>query len=193
MRHLTSLTVLFLLAPLAAGCDGEGVAPTERPAFSHGGGLGTPPAARNFVAPLNPGEEVPAPTLTETKNPTGNATLRLGRNGTELSYKLIVANIENVTQSHIHCGAAGVAGPVVAFLFGFVPDGVSSNGILAEGTVTAADVIARPDSDACPGGLANFDELLAHMRAGTAYVNVHTTQNPPGEIRGQIRTAGANH
>lgn len=31
------------------------------------------------------------------------------------------------------------------------------------------------------------------MRAGTAYVNVHTIQNPPGEIRGQIRTAGSNH
>lgn len=196
MRHpkaIVSLFVSLALASLAVGCEDEGFVPTESMSFSHAPGLGSPPAARNFVAPLNPREEVPAPDLTETKNPTGNAKFRLGGNGDELSYRLIVANIENVTQSHIHCGAAGVAGPVVVFLFGFVPGGVSTDGILAEGTITNADIIARPDSDACPGGVANFNELLAHMRAGTAYVNVHTTQNPAGEIRGQIRTAGPNH
>lgn len=193
MRHLTSFTALLVLASLAVGCDGEGVAPTESAAFSHGAGLGTPPAARNFRAPLNPGEEVPSPSLTATKNPTGNSTFRLDGNGAELTYKLIAANIRNVTQAHIHCGPAGVAGPVVAFLFGFVADGVDPNGILAEGTVTAGDVIPRPDSEVCPGGVADFGDMLAHIRAGTAYVNVHTIQNPAGEIRGQIRTAGPNH
>lgn len=197
MRHLASLTGLLLVAGLALACDDEPVAPTqsadaaEIPAFSHGSGQGSPPAARNFVAPLNPGEEVPSPDLTETRNPTGNAVLRL--NGNELSYKLIAANIRNVTQSHIHCGLTGVAGPVVAFLFGFVADGVDPNGILAQGTVTPANVIPRPDSEACPGGVADFDDMIAQMRAGNAYVNVHTIQNPAGEIRGQIRTAGPSH
>ena len=31
-----------------------------------------------------------------------------------------------------------------------------------------------------------FDSLVSAIRAGNAYVNVHTTANPGGEIRGQI-------
>jgi hypothetical protein len=31
-----------------------------------------------------------------------------------------------------------------------------------------------------------FGELVAALRAGRAYANVHTTKFPPGEIRGQI-------
>lgn len=192
MRTLAPFTGLVVLTGLALGCEPESVTPTGSPAFSHQPGQGESPAARNFVAPLSHREEVPLPDLTETKNPTGNAIFHL-EDGAALSYRLIVANIENVTQSHIHCGPRGVAGPVVAFLFGFVEGGVTTNGILAEGVVTAADIIPRPDSPECPGGLADFDDLLAHMRAGNAYVNVHTVQNPPGEIRGQIRPAGPKH
>jgi hypothetical protein len=143
----------------------------------------SPAVPSNFIAPLNGGEEVP-PVNT---NARGATTFKLSRDGTELSYRLIVANIPNVTQAHIHCGAAGANGPVVVFLFGFDPAGVTVNGVLAEGTITAANVIPRPDSEVCPGGVANFDELLAKMRSGNAYVNVHTIDWPGGEIRGQIR------
>lgn len=136
---------------------------------------------RNFVAPLSGDQEVPP----NDSQGTGVAKFKLSEDGTELSYKLIVANIDNVTQAHIHCGAEGVNGPVVAFLFGFVADGVTVNGVLAEGTITS--VIPRPDSPACPGGVADFDDLLAKMRSGDAYVNVHTVELPPGEIRGQIQ------
>jgi hypothetical protein len=138
---------------------------------------------RNFTASLKGRNEVPP---VET-NAQGQAIFHLSKDGTELHYKLIAANIVDVTQSHIHCGAAEVNGPVVAFLYGFNPDGVSPNGILAEGTITAADIIPRPDSEACPGGVANFDEMLAKMRSGDAYVNVHTVEWQGGEIRGQIR------
>lgn len=138
---------------------------------------------RNFVAPLSGRAEVPP----NDSQGTGVAKFKLSEDGTELSYKLIVANIDNVTQAHIHCGAEGVNGPVVAFLFGFAAGGVTLNGVLAEGTITAADVIPRPDSPACPGGVADFDDLLAKMRSGDAYVNVHTIELPPGEIRGQIQ------
>jgi hypothetical protein len=48
-------------------------------------------------------------------------------------------------------------------------------------------VIPRPDSPECPGGLANFEELIAKMRSGNTYANVHTIVNPGGEVRGQIR------
>jgi hypothetical protein len=149
-------------------------------------GLAAAPAhaapPENFRTHLTGAEEVPA---VDTRA-QGQAVLRLHAGGDALDYRLIVANIAHVTQAHIHCGAAGVNGPVVAFLFGLVEDGVTTNGVLATGTVTPADVIPRPDSAECPGGVADFDEMVARIRSGDAYVNVHTVQNPPGEIRGQI-------
>lgn len=165
MRKFTLLTVLLLVALLMV--VGPAVADSNR----------------NFRSHLSGDQEVPA---VDTKA-QGQAIYQLNKDGDALSYKLIVANIEDVTQAHIHCGAAGVNGPVVAFLFGLDPAGVTVNGILAQGTLTNTDVIPRPDSAACPGGVANFDDLIAKMRSGDAYTNVHTVDYPGGEIRGQIR------
>jgi len=138
----------------------------------------------NFVAHLSGDNEVP-PVDTQSQ---GQVKFQL--RGDEMTFRLNVANIENVTQAHIHCGAEGVNGPVIVFLFGFVDGGVNVNGVLSEGTFTAADVIARPDSAACPGGIANFEELIAKMRSGDTYVNAHTTAFPGGQIRGQVRQVG---
>lgn len=142
-----------------------------------------PGGQRNFTAPLKGSQEVPA----VDTNGTGVAILKLNKAGDALSFKLNVANIDNVTQAHIHCGAKGVNGPVVAFLFGFADPAVNVNGTLSQGVITDAQVIDLPDSAACPGGVSNFDDLIAHMREGNAYVNVHTVANPGGEIRGQIK------
>ena len=137
---------------------------------------------RNFRASLKGRSEIPA----VDTNAQGEAIFQLNPAGDELSFKLIVANIEGVTQAHIHCGSADVNGPVVLFLFGLDPAGVSVNGVLNEGTATAANVIPRPDSAACPGGVADFNDLVEKLRTGQAYANVHTLDNPGGEIRGQI-------
>jgi hypothetical protein len=50
---------------------------------------------------------------------------------------------------------------------------------LAEGVITDANLI---------GLLAGktLEDLIEHFYNGNAYVNVHTLQYPPGEIRGQI-------
>jgi hypothetical protein len=146
--------------------------------------LAVPAAAgsqRNFRAHLAGRNEVP-PVDT---NAQGQAIVRISDDETSLQFKLIVANIEDVTQAHIHCGAAGVNGPVVVFLYGFGPV-VSPNGVLSEGARTNADVNPVGSSAACPGGVANFAELVEKIRSGDAYVNVHTLANPGGEIRGQI-------
>jgi hypothetical protein len=136
---------------------------------------------RNFVAHLNGEGEVPA----TTSLGQGQAIFHLSQDGTQLEFKLIAANIVDVAQAHIHCGTPGVNGPVVVFLYGFGPV-VSPDGVLSEGTITAANVIPRPSSAACPGGVANFNDLIEKLRNGGAYVNAHTIIHPGGEIRGEI-------
>lgn len=148
--------------------------------------LGGPPAQRNFRAHLSGGNEVPA----VDTNAQGQATFKLSDDGTSLHFKLITANIVNIAQAHIHCGVDGVNGPVVVFLYPAGPPPVlipgRSDGVLSEGTATAANLI--PTSAAtCPGGIATFAQLIAKMRAGETYTNVHTMAFPGGEIRGQNR------
>ncbi len=181
MRLAPSVLALACAA-LAAGCADRAQDPAREimlPVFasSH--------ESDNFVATASGGEEVPA----NNSRGRGTAVFHLSEDGTTLHYKLIVANIDNVTQSHIHLAPEGVNGPVVVFLFGFVPGGVTENGVLAEGDITAANLIARP----AIGFGATMPELVAAMRNGGAYVNVHTVAIPPGEVRGQVREAGPTH
>lgn len=150
--------------------------------------IASPPESSNFEAPLSGSQEVPA----VDTNASGNTFLRLNGDETELRFRLIVANIDEVTQAHIHCGTAGVNGSVTAFLFGFADPSVTVNGVLSEGTITDADVIDLSDSPACPGGISDLGDLIAKLRTGGAYVNVHTEDHPGGEIRGQVREAGAS-
>jgi len=137
----------------------------------------------HFVAPLKSREEIQTPAV--VSDAAGASTITVARDGDSLSYRLIVANIDDVLFSHIHCGPTGVNGPVVAFLY--PGPTVSPNGVLATGTITDADVIDRPDSAACPGGVSGLDDLLDKIQSGDAYVNVHTVAYQAGEIRGQIR------
>lgn len=116
----------------------------------------------------------------------GQASIFIKPAASEIDFRVTVTNVADMTQAHIHCGPAGVNGPVVAFLFGFLPGGSTLNGVLASGTITENQIIPRPDSAACPGGVGGLDDLLAHIASGNAYVNVHTIANPGGEIRGQI-------
>jgi len=136
---------------------------------------------KTFTAHLSSDNELPLGTV--ESDGQGQAIFTLSEDGLSLEYKLIVANIENVLQAHIHCGSATENGSVIVFLFGLVPGGVTVNGVLAEGTITADDL--RPGAS-CPD-LDTFEELLERLRNGTAYVNVHTTFRPAGEIRGQIK------
>jgi hypothetical protein len=113
--------------------------------------------------------------------------LKINEDETEVYYKLIASNIQEVEVAHIHCGEEGVNGPPVVFLFGPVAEGVAPNGILAEGTFDASDFIARGASAACVGGLATFADFIARLRSGGTYVNAHSDDLPGGEIRGQIK------
>jgi hypothetical protein len=141
----------------------------------------------NFVATLSGDQEVPA----RDTQATGVAKFKLRQDGTALLFKVNVANIDNVAAAHIHCGAVGVNGPVGVTLFMGAPAGGRVNGTLAEGTITAPDA-----GNGC--GWADLAAVLAALRSGATYVNVHTNDGVPpantgpgdfpgGEIRGQVR------
>lgn len=140
---------------------------------------GKGPMVLNFRTHLSGDQEVP-PRDTDA---TGQAIFQLSKDGTELHYKLIVANIENVTQAHIHVAPVGVNGGVVAWLYPPTPPATlipgKSNGILQQGIITSASLV---------GSLAGQDlsDLIDSILAGNTYVNVHTLQFTGGEIRGQI-------
>lgn len=145
-------------------------------------GLSAPAAATSstYVAPLSGGEEVePVDT-----NATGVAVFHVSKDGTELSYKLNVANIEDVMMAHIHLAERGVNGQVAVWLYPSAPPPQlipgRTDGTLATGTITDSDLV---------GPLAGMTvaDLLEQIEAGNAYVNVHTAAHPGGEIRGQLR------
>jgi hypothetical protein len=170
----------ILAAALLLGCADEGRTPAEpqyltAPLFSHN----TQHETGNFVTHATGSQEVPA----NDSRAQGQAVFQLSADGTELSYRLIVANIQNVTQAHIHLAPAGANGPVVVWLYPAAPPAQlipgRFQGVLGEGVITAANFV---------GQLAGADmaALIGHLLAGNAYVNVHTTQFPPGEVRGQI-------
>lgn len=125
------------------------------------------PPTESYTAALNGANEVAPPDLVAT-NATGTATITV--NGNVLSYTLTTTGFAAGTTApaggtslpaHIHNGAAGVNGQVMVGLTATV------NGT-ASGTVTVVD------------------SVLAKMRTGNAYVNVHTSNRNAGEIRGQL-------
>jgi len=148
-------------------------------------------AADIFGARLRGNEETPVPISTAGQ---GFVLATLNPAGTRLDYSLVYFGIVNsVAQAHIHFGPPGISGNVVLFLCTNLeppsgapvppscPNGAGFNTVT--GTLTAADVIAV----AAQGiGAGAFSDVIAAMRAGVSYANVHTNVFPGGEIRGVI-------
>jgi hypothetical protein len=135
---------------------------------------------KSFRATLNGYSEVPA------VSSTGSGLFRAtaDQSDTSLSYELSYANLEGtVTVAHVHLGQTGVNGGVLFFLCGGggKPACPASGTVI--GTVIAADVIGPVGQGIAAG---EFAEILQAMRSGVTYANVHTTEFPGGEIRGQV-------
>lgn len=144
---------------------------------------GTAAAAggRNFRAHLASENEVAAVPVESLAQ--GQATFQLSADETTLDYSIIAANIENITMAHIHRGAPGSNGPIVVWLYPEAPPPSlipgAFDGVLATGSITAADLVG-------PLAGMTLDDLLDLLESGNAYVNIHTSQYPSGEIRGPV-------
>ncbi len=130
---------------------------------------------RGFKAKIT-GEQVVPPVMTMAK---GEAVFTLTKDD-ELSYKLTLTDMENVTAAHIHIGKMGKNGGPVAGLFAGPKKEGKFSGALSEGTITAKELIG-------PLAGKTVEDLVKLIKSGEAYVNVHTDKYPDGEIRGQIK------
>jgi len=129
-----------------------------------------------FKARLSGDEEVP-PVPTDA---TGKFKIRFNKAHTEAEVTLAVNDGVRVTQSHLHCGAVGVNGPVVVFSAGLNAAGYDVDGKwISNATVTDTSIV----NTACGKTLA---ELADSIRAGNVYANVHSVAFPGGVIRGQL-------
>ena len=111
----------------------------------------------------------------------------------EIRWKLTFGDLESdATQSHIHFENRTNNGPVVVFLctnLGNSPVPVQAcpaSGGTISGTIKAADVIGLAGGAAVGIDSGDFDDLVRGIRAGAAYVNVHSTTRPGGEVRAQL-------
>lgn len=127
---------------------------------------------------------------------TGRGTFdaKISRSDEKIFYRLRYADLEGtVTQAHIHFGGRAQSGGISVFLcsnLGNGPAGTQACPMApatVTGTLEADDVIGPAAQGIDPG---EFNELVAAIRAGTTYANVHSSKYQGGEIRAQLDSGG---
>ena len=139
--------------------------------------------ALEFRAALSTAQEVPAPAGTISIE---RASIRANFNKdlSAVNVRLKVVPNDRVVAAHFHCNRAGLIGPVV---FGLIQPGVFEfDGKVARGTLTNADFTGADCEPLIGRPVNNIAALALAMRDGLIYANVHTVENPPGEVRGQM-------
>lgn len=160
---------LCVAASLVVGCN-------EDNTF----GLGNSKVDR-YIATLSGANMRPVPVAT-----SATATLEIsirqpdiGTTTQTVAFTLSAANLTSATAAHIHLGGAAVsAGQILATLYTNPSDTA----------LTTTQVAAASLSPTVIG--VSLDSLASLMRAGAAYVDIHTTANPTGLIRGQLTATG---
>ncbi|MFO1392856.1 MAG: CHRD domain-containing protein [Steroidobacteraceae bacterium] len=143
-----------------------------------------------FKASLTAAAQLPEPTASKA---TGECTLVVHEDDKKITYTLSVTDLSNAVTAELHLGGPTANGPAVFKLF--PRHGASAKrgpftGVLAEGTITAADLTG-------PMQGSPIADLVDELREGSAYVNIHTNDGTDGskpgpgnyrlgEIRGQF-------
>ena len=130
-----------------------------------------------YVAELRSSNEVP----TNSSTAVGRVVLLVSRDASYAEYSVEQGGLTGgIRGGHFHRAAAGVNGPIVLSFF-----------FNADGTPLTAPVPGTTDlelnkSIARTITKAQLDPILADLRAGNLYANIHTPNFPGGEIRGQM-------
>lgn len=129
----------------------------------------------NFTAALSGGNQVPG----VSTGSVGTGTVSINLATMVVTYRIDVYNMPvGTTAAHFHIGAPGVAGPVVVNF----PVAVNiSNDFAITGTASSTDLTMRAAQ-----GINSWEDFVQALLLGNVYINVHSTANPGGEIRGQV-------
>lgn len=183
-------TITCMLSALALGLSLSGGAVADNDSHKFKANLSGGQQVRTADILDSSGAEVTIPLGPLVTGAYGEAHFKLSPDGAMLHYEFEATGFATpLFMAHIHLGPKGANGPVLMWLFGDqsnapfpLPrdDGPFTGSI--SGVLTEADLNPRPDL-----GINTFADAVANIMNGNAYVNLHTTANPPGEIRGQIK------
>jgi len=173
-----SFFISSIIAILLLGLLGTESLPTMPQSFAQANDSGTDSNDSNEIPDvdystiLSGDQEVPH-VNTEA---TGIADFSPSNDGDSIDYTITASDIEGATAGHIHFGIEGQNGPIAVTLFDFdsPQDEVSESG-----TITSEDLSGPLEG-------MQISDLVDVFNDGNAYANIHTQQNPNGEIRGQI-------
>ena len=142
-------------------------------------------STERFSASLDGGHEVPP------INTAGSGAFQM-EIGNTITFSLTFSGLSSpLTFAHVHFAPTKVSGGVMIFLCGGgnQPACPAATSGTITGTITAANVTGPGNQGIAAGDL---DSALEAVRNGLGYVNMHTTNFPPGEIRGEVRR-GSGH
>ena len=196
IRLLSSLIAIVAVASIfttgTAAVIKSVLAQSESSAFTTT--IQSPSSGQKFSAIMTGDKEVP-PVSTDT---TGRIRVQANSQQQTLDYDLTLTNLNGVvTGAHIHMGRPGFNGPIVADLNapGLGGAAAASSSSSGGGTaMTSNSVSGTIRSTDLKGPLEGkqITDLVKLIQEGRAYTNVHTEQNPNGEIRGQLLTSSSS-
>jgi hypothetical protein len=132
-----------------------------------------------FKAKLKGENEVPP----VTSAATGKAKFKVKAD--IITSNINITGITDVTAAHIHAGIKGQNGePVVDLLKTGSPNKTDA-GVIIKGEISSSDLQG-------PMAGKTLQDLQTAIGSEETYVNIHTSEHPDGEIRGQIKVSGAN-
>ena len=141
-------------------------------ACSDSGTTVPPIALETFVAIMTGAKERPTP---NTSTATGTGTFVFEQTG-EITFSVVVPSATPLsalpTGLHIHAPAD--TGQTAGVIVGFNGIAQALSGTIAAGTIRGVSAAV------------SLDSLKALIRNRRVYLNLHTTPNPGGEIRGQL-------
>jgi len=135
----------------------------------------------HYVADLSGVHVQPDPVRTEAN---GKVFFHLNQDKTKLYYTIYLMKADSVTMIHVHEVNGQPIGPELVWLY---PKGQHSpqlmpgpiDGQFVTGIITSQD-LSGPLKD------HSVEDLVRVMKDDSAYVIVHTTMHPKGELRGKV-------
>lgn len=172
-RRLTFLAVVLAIVVIVVviivtAPDGQTQAGMGASTSTTAGGI--------YTAELTGDQEVPP---VETAS-TGRLTLTVDGAGSRAQFVLEINGLQNASVARIYEGRSGEDGDAVVTLFTGPTKPGPFVGVLAEGTITDADLTG-------PLAGKTLQDLLDLIEEGSAYISIGTLSYPEGAIRGQLR------